>query len=632
MGQIRVLDAGLVNRIAAGEVVERPASVVKELVENAVDAGGTHITLEIEDGGKRLIRVVDDGGGMDVDDLQLAVRPHATSKLASEDDLYRIRTLGFRGEALASIASISQLCLTSRPTGADEGHTVSVSAGEVDGPRVVGCATGTTVEVRQLFFNVPARAKFLRTASTEMSHIAEQVTRIALGHTDVGFTMRHNGRETHRLRPTDDLANRVGALFSAELADVLIPLHRHERGVRIEGLVAPPARARSSGKWQYVLLNGRFIRDRFVQHAITEAHRGLVDGHNHPVVFLRITVDPVSVDVNVHPTKIEVRWRDSGLIHSQVLSVLREALLSRDLTGQLDVSGRSTPVSEEKRETIRREMADYFKGATPQTPARAERGGEGTPNLSGGGSWTSPGSGGDRSGSVCSPAHHAALYGPVEPASSGPTAEPGDHAESNVQHQTELPATTSPRRAIQVHDTYLVAETDDGLMIVDQHALHERVLYNELRERLTKGPLESQRLLLPETVEVTEGQMAQLDTHKQVLEQLGFDISPFGRTTVAVHAVPSLLPDAAVRAFFTAMLDRLSELPAEPEAEEVLHSLIDTMACKAAVKAGDPLSASEIETLLDKGTHIEKASNCPHGRPTTLRLSVRDLEKQFHRT
>ena len=628
MGQIQVLDAGLVNRIAAGEVVERPASVVKELVENAVDAGAAHITVEIEDGGKRLIRVVDDGRGMDADDLQLAVRPHATSKLASEDDLYRIGTLGFRGEALASIASISQLCLTSRPVGADEGHTVSVSAGDIDGPRVVGCATGTTVEVRHLFFNVPARAKFLRTASTEMSHIAEQVTRIALGHTGVGFTMRHNGRETHRLRPTDDLVDRVGALFSAELADVLIPLHRHERGVRIEGLVAPPARARSSGKWQYVLLNGRFIRDRFVQHAITEAHRGLVDGRNHPVVFLRITVDPASVDVNVHPTKIEVRWQDSGLIHSQVLSVLREALLSRDLTGQLDVSGRSTPVSEEKRETIRREMADYFKGATPQTPARAERAGASAPNLSGGGSWTSPRSGDERSSGIRNPAHHAALYGPVEPASSAPS----NDAESNVQRQTELPATTSPRRAIQLHDTYLVAETDDGLMIVDQHALHERVLYNELRERLTKGPLESQRLLLPETVEVTEGQMARLDTHKQVLEQLGFDISPFGRTTVAVHAVPSLLPDAAVRAFFTAMLDRLSELPAEPEAEEVLHSLIDTMACKAAVKAGDRLSASEIETLLEKGADIEKASNCPHGRPTTLRLSVRDLEKQFHRT
>ena len=277
MGRIRVLDNLLVNKIAAGEVIERPASVVKELIENAIDAGAANVGIEVEDGGRRLIRVVDDGGGMSRDDVQLAVTPHATSKIASEEDLSAIGTMGFRGEALASIGSVAQMRLTSRPAAAPEGHTIAVAGDEVKGPEVAGCAPGTTVEVRQLFFNVPARQKFLRGAPTEMGHITEQVTRTALGHRHVGFTITHNGRETHRLPPTDDMRRRVGELFSSELAEDLIEITRNERGLRIEGWIGPPSRSRSSGKWQYVLLNGRYIRDRFVQHALKEAYRGLVD-------------------------------------------------------------------------------------------------------------------------------------------------------------------------------------------------------------------------------------------------------------------------------------------------------------------------------------------------------------------
>ena len=328
MASIHQLPDLLVNKIAAGEVIERPASVVKELMENALDAGATRLVLEIEDGGKKLIRLTDDGHGIGADQLRLAVMPHATSKLACEDDLFHIHTMGFRGEALASIGSVSHLRITSRTADSLEGGEIYVAGEKIQSQGAIGCAVGTSVEVRDLFFNVPARRKFLRTASPELGHIHEQMTRLALPHPGCSFELISGGRTLKQLQPAGDTRQRIGELFDEQLAQSLLEIDRDERGLRISGYIAKPAENRTNSKTQYVFLNGRYIHDRFIQHALREAYRGLMEPTRYPVLFLSIGIDPGEVDVNVHPTKIEVRWQDSNRLYSQVLSAVRDTLPS----------------------------------------------------------------------------------------------------------------------------------------------------------------------------------------------------------------------------------------------------------------------------------------------------------------
>ena len=333
--RIKLLPDLLIKKIAAGEVVERPASVVKELVENAIDARAGRIEVTIEEGGRRLIRVSDAGSGMTPAELELAVAPHATSKIIEEDDLYSIVTMGFRGEALASISSVSKLLIRSRTADSSEGHELRAAGDQIESSLAAGCPVGTTVEVRELFFNVPARRKFLRTVGTETGHVNEQFTRLALAHPGIAFELRNNTRTTHQLEACTERLPRIKKFFGADLGDALLTTERHERGVRLEVYAAPPAQSRSSTQWQYTFVNGRYIRDRFVQHAIKESYRGLTEPNRHGIVFVFLTVDPTTLDVNVHPTKIEVRWADSGLIHSQVLSALREMFQRANLAPAL---------------------------------------------------------------------------------------------------------------------------------------------------------------------------------------------------------------------------------------------------------------------------------------------------------
>ncbi|MGD2109067.1 MAG: DNA mismatch repair endonuclease MutL, partial [Phycisphaerae bacterium] len=330
--RIRVLPELLVKKIAAGEVVERPASVVKELVENAIDADATRVAVTIEEGGKQLIRVTDDGCGMSAEELRLAVLPHATSKVLTEADLSSISTMGFRGEALASISAVSKLRIVSRPAGSEAGHEIRVAAERLESSTAAGSTAGTTIEARDLFFNVPARRKFLRTNSTETGHINEQFARIALACPSIAFELTSNRRTTQNLPGCKTRLERVAKFYGPELASALLPVEREERGVRLEAYVAPPAQSRATAQWQYTFVNGRYIRDRFVQHAIKEAYRGLMEPNRHGVVFLFLRIDPNRVDVNVHPTKIEVRWAEPNMIHSQVLSALRETFQRADLT------------------------------------------------------------------------------------------------------------------------------------------------------------------------------------------------------------------------------------------------------------------------------------------------------------
>ncbi|MFQ5429497.1 MAG: DNA mismatch repair endonuclease MutL [Phycisphaerae bacterium] len=652
---IKKLDPALINQIAAGEVIERPASVVKELIENALDAGGTRLDVAIEEGGARLIRVTDNGHGIPRDDLPLAVAPHATSKIYTTDDLFHIDSLGFRGEALASIASVSHLRIVSRPADQLEGYELRPAAtDDRSEPQTAGlepqaCAAppGTTVEVRNLFHNVPARRKFLRRPQTECGHATEQLARLALAHPNVAFTLSHNGRTLRNLPPTDRRRTRIADFYGPELADCLLDVRRDERGLAIEALIAPPAQSRASTKWQYLFLNGRYITDRRIGYAVREAFRGLVEHDRYPVVFLFLTADPNEFDVNVHPTKSEVRWRDAGLVQSQVLAALRETLLGHDLTPALSPTAgearRRDDDPSPEQERARQALADYLKRVDPTEqrltfrppPFPTDRlrpsiaGTLHTPSFE-----NRPGTvdGADRS-DIPSPASSAPEpAGSAEPPSTTGHAG-GEGAESPPEQSptTEHAGGARPASVMQIHNTYLVAQTTDGVIIIDQHALHERILYERFRERLLQGPLESQGLLIPETLEVSPAQAEAATEHKALLGRLGIELSDFGPGVLAVQAFPSLLHAVEIRAFVGGLLDRLADTGVATE-ETLLHAALDMMACKAAVKAGDPLTNEEIHALLEQRHLTDRSSNCPHGRPTTLQLTTRDLERQFKRT
>jgi DNA mismatch repair protein MutL len=624
---IRILPDLLVKKIAAGEVVERPASVVKELVENSLDAGATRVAIGIEDGGRQLIRISDDGCGMSADGLRWAVAPHATSKIAAEEDLYAIATLGFRGEALASISAVSKLRIVSRPAEAIEGHEIVVAAEKVESAGAAGCPPGTTIEVRDLFFNVPARRKFLRATATEVGHIHDQVARLALPHPGVTFELVNNGRVSLNLPACDGRLKRIAAFHGPELAAALLTVHREERGIELEIYAAPPAQSRATNQWQYCFVNGRWVRDRFLQHAVKEAYRGLMEPNRHGVVFVFIRIDPREVDVNVHPTKAELRWADPNLIHSQVLSALRETFQRAELSPMLRTSRAPEPVDPAEQERLRREFAEMMKATTPFQPGPLRGGAE--PCGTG---FQPVGRGGDLTDAWRN------LYRPPE---SDPAAPGGGSLERGLgvgDRMAMRPGAAGAElgagrtRAVQMHNLYLVAETEDGIVIVDQHALHERILYEKLRDRMTEGALQAQRLLLPETLKVTAEQAALLETNGPLLERLGMEVGSFGEDAVAVHAFPALLKDTDVVTFMRDLIDFLVQQSGATKPEVVIDHVLSMMACKAAVKAGDPLTTEEIESLFAQRHLVDKPSSCPHGRPTMLRLTKADLDRQFHRT
>ncbi len=607
----------LVNKIAAGEVIERPASIVKELVENALDAGAARIDVAVEDGGKRLISVADNGCGMTAEDLALAFAPHATSKISNEDQLFNIATLGFRGEALASVASISHAHVRTRRRGDESGYELTTSAGEIGEVRPCAASPGTTTITRDLFYNTPARRKFMRSSNTEFAHVTEQITRLSLPHPHVAFTLTHNGRQTQDLPAVDSTASRIRDLFGDELADSLIPIISRKGPVGIAGLIGPPAAARASGKWQYLFLNGRFIRNRMLSHAMREAYRGLLDASRWPVAFIFVELDPGQVDVNVHPTKIEVRFRDSGAIHGELLAVLRTTLNKANLSPSAAPAAAAPAdaqpddsAAEDRRASLREAMADFFKSAPPP------QGHLNFPKKS----YPAP-------PDASSPPPAQSVQTPPLPASRETT---------DVQEQRITPEAPPPcdlPAAIQIHNSYIVAAREDGLVIVDQHALHERLIYNDIRRRLTAGPLIAQRLLIPETLKVTAEEAACIESHGELLGRLGIEISAFGPGTVAIQRFPSLLAERGVAAgeFVRGFLDELAEYETV-DSGQLLEDVIQIMACKAAVKAGESLGADEIDRLLSRLDHAEKSSFCPHGRPTMLKMTLKDLEKQFKRT
>jgi DNA mismatch repair protein MutL len=599
MGQIKVLDQNMVNMIAAGEVIERPASVVKELVENSIDAGATEINIYIEDGGTKLIRVVDNGCGMDSDDLALAFEPHATSKLKAIADLLNISTMGFRGEALASIAAVAKVSVVSRPAESMIANKIEIDCGNKNEVQPCSGGTGTTIEVRNIFYKLPARRKFLRTANTETTHIIEQFTRIALAHTDISMVLFHNDRELYRLSAGLGIRQRIAKLFSAELAEALLELQSTERNLKLAALLCRPENGRANTKFQYFFLNGRFIRDKFISAAVREAYRGMIEPDKFPVVFIFMQMPSQSFDVNVHPTKIEVRFDDSNLVYSQILALIREKLLSMDLdvqaklpkSGQMPVSGES----QEIKQSIAGAMAEFFSQ--------------------------------NRQGEV--PQRHFD-FSKIAQKSDSAVAEQRD----NFYNQPVSQVNETPQY-LQVHDSYIIVQTEDGFLIIDQHALHERIIYEDLCRRLASGSgakLESQKLLIPESFELTAAQLQILEANKDLLQRLGIELEPFGPGIWAVQAFPSLLGNVKPVEFIIDMLDVLTDSVGKVDSERLLHKILDLAACKAAVKAGQKLSYAEISRLLTDKNTIDRVSRCPHGRPTAIKFSLAELEKQFKRT
>lgn len=654
MRPIRRLPQEIVNKIAAGEVVERPASVVKELLENAIDAGATRIDVAASAGGTELIQVVDDGCGIPADQLELAVANHSTSKIASAEELFHIRTLGFRGEALAAIAAVSRLILRSRPPQATEGAELYVVGGTTQWLRPCGCPVGTTVQVRDLFFNTPVRRRFLRSTSTELAHLTEAFVRIALGHPRLHLRLSHNDRVLFDLPATQSAMERIASVFGSALAEQLLPVESVEGNVRLWGFVGHPQESRTSTRYQYLFVNGRYVRDRSLQHALAEAYRGLLTVGRHPVAFLWLEMPPELVDVNVHPTKLEVRFHDGSRLYGQLLATLRSRFLSPDVTARLPGSPDSFAGPEPSppklsEDALRRRVVEWAQGKLASwippriaTPAGGLPEGPSSqlspePNVS-----QAPSAGAGTGQSLEAPQSlpkppegHFMASLPPQPTRRWPTDAPGGPLAAEAHRfpaETASGGRFSLPKAIQVMDSYLVTEGPEGILLIDQHALHEKILTVQLLDQLAGGKVASQGLTIPEPVDLTPEEVAVLMENRQLLERVGLDIEPFGGGTVLVQAFPALLKPAFIPELVREIAQTLAEQGTLPDRPSLLERLIASIACKAAVKAGDRLTSEEISALLAQRHLVQDAFYCPHGRPAVMVLSRKDLERYFRRS
>ena len=583
MARIHKLPVSVVNRIAAGEVVERPASAVKELLENALDASPSRVDVALEQGGIALVRVVDDGGGIEADDLPLAVTAHATSKLRVAEDLEHIETLGFRGEALASIGEVARLVIRSRtPDGT--GASLTVDGGRVGEVMPEGCGLGTTVEVHQLFGNVPARRAFLRAPQTEWSHSSEAFVRTALAHPGVAMSLSHNGRRIHDLAAVTAWRDRIGGLFGTSLGDRLIEISADDGEISLRGLVGRPEDDMAGTRLQHLFVAGRPFRDRSILHAVQEGYRGLLLSGRQPIVFLSFDMPTEMVDVNVHPAKMEVRFREPARLYRLVLSALRTAFLQHDMGTSLKAT--APPA-----------FAPWFGQPQKQTPSPP-------PFAS----------------QRPTPLWEQAEQIPVDiSAAHVPDAVAVDDSHRAVE------------RAVQMHNRYIVVECGDGIEVIDQHALHERVLYERLKASVADGHLEVQPLLVPERVELEAAELELVTEHAEALERAGMRVEPFGGSTVIVTSKPVLAGNAPAAEIVREVLDRLSAVAAVGDAAMLVDEVLHGLACRAAIKAGDPLSMEEVDALVRDRRMVRESHHCPHGRPTSLVLSRQDLDRQFRR-
>jgi DNA mismatch repair protein MutL len=590
---IRLLPDVLVNQIAAGEVVERPASVVKELVENALDAGARRIDIDLEEGGARLIRVRDDGDGIAGSDLAVAVQRHATSKIASLEDLEAVATLGFRGEALPSIASVSRFRIASRRGGDDNGHALQVEGGRVGEVAPSAQPQGTTVEVRELFYNVPARRRFLRAERTELGHIEEWLRTLALARPDVEVRVGHNGKPLRRYRG-DTAAGQAPRTAGARLVDTLgeefsrnvLRIDHSGAGLRLHGWIAQPAYNRASADQQYLFVNGRGVRDRNVAHAVRQAYSDVLFHGRHPAYVLFLELDPRAVDVNVHPAKHEVRFRDSRLVHDFVYRTLQEALAGTRAGAEaaMDAPARTAEAAH----------AQFVPQQGDMSLKLAE-----------------------------APAHYAALYAPAHHGPPLPSPTPSEVGEGRVPPLGHALA--------QLHGIYILAESAEGLVVVDMHAAHERIGYEKLKSAHDGAGVRVQPLLVPQSLAVSAREAEVAEREAATLAALGFETTRSGPQSLWLRSVPALLADADVAALLRDVLGDLLEHGHSRRVDAARDELLATMACHAAVRAHRRLTVPEMDALLREMESTERSGQCNHGRPTWARFGLAEIDAWFLR-
>ncbi len=594
---IRLLPEGLVNRIAAGEVVERPASAIKELVENALDAGASHVDVIVRDGGRAAISVTDDGRGMTADELILAVERHATSKLPS-DDLVHVATLGFRGEALPSIGAVSRLAITSRPEKSSQAWTLRVDGGRVGDPEPAAHPPGTRVDVRDLFFATPARLKFLKTPRSEFAHVLEVIKRLAMAYPYVGFTLNDGKRQAIKLAPApargglfESRLERLGALMGRDFATSSVLVEAERDGVRLSGYAGLPTISRGNSAMQFLFVNSRPVRDKLLIGALRGAYQDVLAGGRYALAALFLDLPSEAVDVNVHPAKTEVRFRDAALVRGLVVGAVKHALAE---------AGHRTATT----------VSQAALGAIHQAP----------PSYSQRQSATIVRGVADMAGR-----YHAPLPG----LDATPEARADETSEAAAPEAPEAYPLGAARG--QVHATYIVSQTEDGIAIVDQHAAHERLVHERIRKSLAQGGVDRQCLLIPQVVEMDEASAGRVLARSEELAELGLLIDPFGPNTLVVREVPAVLGQTDAKGLIQDLADSLAEVGEAICLKDRLSEVCATMACHGSIRAGRRLSGAEMNALLREMEETPLAGQCSHGRPTYVELKLKDIEKLFGR-
>ena len=653
MNKIRILPDNLANQIAAGEVVERPASVIKELLENALDAGAGRITVDVELGGRRLMRIADDGHGMVRDDAVLAFERHATSKIRDLDDLGRIGTLGFRGEALASIASVSRVELVTKTEEDAAATRVEIEGGRLtdvgDAPR----ATGTTVSVRDLFFNTPARRKFMRSEATENYHLTSIIQHYALAYPQIAFALNNNGRSVINVSPAKDLRERAFQLFGGSLLESLLPVSGgREYVATLSGFVSAPRERRTNRDSQYYFVNRRFVRDKAIAEGIREGYRSVLPHGYYPVAFVFLDIPVEEVDVNVHPAKTEVRFRRRDAVKEVIAEAVRESLAKagieaaeapvresvqtpRDYEPE-QYPADTPPMFSERRE----ERSDAAAaGAHSREEVRIEERGDGNEEVAQG--LFSLDAALDLGSMDFEHQAEARAYEKQEPADFQPPSEesvypvlpPVDSA-AKIVKAAELKDVQprSIRPVGQLHESFIIAVDEEGLLLIDQHVAHERILFDRFRRAEYGKPLESQNLLIPETLDLTPAEAEVFESVSETLAALGFDVMRLSGRTIAIKSVPADLPPAEGRMLLKELLANFEGRGRSGAESSIRDDIAASLACKAAIKINMPLTPEKMAWLIDRLLVTSSPTTCPHGRPVILRLTMRDIERGFHRT
>lgn len=655
MSKIRVLPDSLANKIAAGEVVERPASIVKELIENSIDAGARQIEVAIESGGRRLLRVSDDGEGMSREDAILAFERHATSKIKTAEDLEAIMTLGFRGEALASIASVAKVRLRTQKEGDMAGTEVEISGGRLLNVRDIAFSRGAEFEIRDLFFNVPARRKFLKTEATESYHIANLATHYALANPQLSFTLMSNNRESLRVTPAADLRERAYQIFGGEFIGDLIEVMGESGEMRTRGFVSSPSATRTNRDGQYFFINGRYVRDKIIGKALSEAYRAMIPSGVYPSAMLFVELPPHEVDVNVHPAKTEVRFVRGTIVHDLIRDSVRSAIGSARAgatsfvekkieppvsepvaSSQADTSFRwrpPTPSREESRSSIKfqapparpqpqQQKIDLGFNAQPE-PDRfdAAIGAEPAPDI--------PVDPAEETEFVVSTGPEPAQYGNRIGCLGARAADSTGSQFKPAQNLTLVADEINPIG--QLHNSFIIAADRGGLLLIDQHVAHERILFEQHWRALRGKRVEVQRMLIPETIDLTPAQASTFDQLLPELEENGFELGRLSGRTVAIKAVPAMLAPGAAQSLLAELLDAIEEDRKGLSLDELKAEIAAGLACRAAIKINMELAREKMRWLIDELLKMENPATCPHGRPIILRITSREIEKGFHR-